>query len=185
MHSCRTERCDYPPAEIAAEAGFGKIVVFLEVDYTAVELDDVVFRRRSLPRREVFAEGVEEKSIAPRTDSVLAEQKNLTFRRLKSTRRDGSTEQDMNCVSVSANYINGDSTASEPYDHLCCRRRLPPNRVIAEVVGSVYKHRKFFRRPDPTPVDFATGRNGGYIRTVDCAVSMQRTSDGVTSSRME
>ena len=71
----------------------------------------------------------------------------------------------VNCVSVSANYINGDSTASEPYDHLCRRRSLPPNRAVAEVGGSVYKHRKFFRRPDPMPVVFAAGRNGGYIRS--------------------
>ena len=71
----------------------------------------------------------------------------------------------MNCVSVSANYIKEDSTAPEPYDHLCRWRGLPPNRVVAEVGGSVYKHRKFFRRPDPTPVVCAAGRNGGYIRS--------------------
>ena len=109
----------------------------------AVELDDVVVRRQRLPRREVFAKGVEEKCIAPRTDSGSAEQNNLTFRRPKSPRRDGSTGQDMNCVSVSANYIKEDSTAPEPYDHICRRRSLPPNRVVVEVVGSVYKHRKF------------------------------------------
>ena len=71
MYSGITERCDYPPAEIAAEAEFrGKIGVFLEVDYTAVEFDDVVFRRRRLPWREVFTECVEEGCISPRTDSV-------------------------------------------------------------------------------------------------------------------
>ena len=69
----------------------------------------------------------------------------------------------MNCVSVSANCINVDSTTSEPYDHLCRRRSLPPNRAIAEVGGSVHKHITFFRRTDPTPVVFAPGRNGDYI----------------------
>ena len=49
------------------------------MDNTAVELDDVVVRRQRLPRREVFAEGVEEKCIVPRTDSVPAKQNNLTF----------------------------------------------------------------------------------------------------------
>ena len=73
----------------------------------------------------MFAEGGEEKCIAPRTDSVSAEQNNLTLRRPKSPRRDVSTEQDMNCVGVSTYCINGDSTASELYDHLCCRRSLP------------------------------------------------------------
>ena len=89
--------------------------------------------RRRLPRREVFAEGVEEKCIAPKTDSVSAEQNNLTFRGPKSPRRDVSTEQDMNCVDVSTSCIKADSTASEPYDHLCRRRSLPPNRAVVEV----------------------------------------------------
>ena len=71
----------------------------------------------------------------------------------------------MNCFRVSANYINGDYTASEAYDHLCRRRILPPNRVVAEVSGSVYKYRKFFPRPDPTPVVCAAGQSGGYIRS--------------------
>ena len=42
---------------------------------------------------------------------------------------------------------------------------FPPNRVVAEVSDSVYKYGKFFRRPDPTPVVCAAGRNGGYIRS--------------------
>ena len=41
-------------------------------------------------------------------------------------------------------------------------RVTKPNRVVAEVSDSVYKHRKFFRRPDPTPVVCAAG---GYIRS--------------------
>ena len=121
---------------------------------------------------------------------MSVEQNNLTFRRPKPPRRDVSTEQDMNCIGVSTSGIKGDSTASEPCDHLCRRRSLPPNtavtkvggsvhkhitlfrqtnfppnRVVAEVGGSVYKYRKFFRRPDPTPVVCAAGRNGGYIRS--------------------
>ena len=39
------------------------------------------------------------------------------------------------------------------------------DRVVAEISGSIYKYRKFFRRPDPMPVVCAAGRNGGYIRS--------------------
>ena len=82
----------------------------------------------------------------------------------------------MNCSD-----IKGDSAVSEPCDHLYRRRSLPPNRARTEVGGlihkhitlfrrttgsdSVYKYGKFFRRPDPTPVVYAAGRNGGYIRS--------------------
>ena len=135
------------------------------MDYTAGELYDVAFRRRRLPRREVFAECVEEKCSSLRTDSVSAKQNNLTFHQPKSPRRDVSTKQDMNCVSVSANCINGDYTASEPHDHLCRRWSLSPNGAVAEVGGSVQKHITFFRRTDPTPEVFGAGRNGDYIRS--------------------
>ena len=116
---------------------------------------------------------------------MSAEQNNLTFRRPKPLRRIVCTEQDMNGV-----IIKGDSTASEPCNHSCRRRSLPPitavmevgglvhkhltlfrrtkfplNRVVAEVSSSIYKYRKFFRRPDPTPVVCAAGRNGGFIRS--------------------
>ena len=46
----------------------------------------------------MFAECVEEKCSSLTTDSVSAEQNNLTFRQPKSPWRDVSTEQDMNCV---------------------------------------------------------------------------------------
>ena len=133
----------------------------------------------------MFAEGVEEKYIAPRTDSVSAEQNNMTFRQPKTPRRVVSTEQDMYCSGIKGNY-----TASEPCNHSCLRRNLPPNttvmevgglvhkhitlfrrtnflpnRVAAEVSNSAYKYRKFLHRPDPTPVVCAAGRNGGYIRS--------------------
>ena len=157
----RQDSAEHDECYISVSAGRGEIVVFLNVDYTAVELYEVVFRRRRLPRREVFAECVEEKCTSPRTDSVSAEQNNLTFRRPKSPRRDVSTEQDMNCVS--ANGINGDSTASEPYDHLCRRRSLPPNRAVVEVGGSVHKHITFFRRTSFPPNEPAGGRNDDYI----------------------
>ena len=39
-------------------------------------------------RREVFPEGVEGKCISAMTDSVAAEQNNLTFRQPKSPRRE-------------------------------------------------------------------------------------------------
>ena len=158
---------------------------YISVINMVVEFNDVVFRRRRLPQTEVFSVGVEEKYIAPRRDSVSAEQNNLTFRRPKPPRMVFSTEQDMNCSG-----IKGNSTVSEPCNHSCRRRSLPPNtavtevgglvhkhialfrqtnfppnRVVAEVNNSVYKYRKFFRRPDPTPVVCAAGRNGGYIRS--------------------
>ena len=116
---------------------------------------------------------------------MSAEQNNLTFRRPKPPRRVVSTEQDMNCSG-----IKGDSTASEPCNHSCRRRSLPPNtavtevgglvhkhitlfrrtnippnRVVAEVSDSVYKYRKFFRRADPTLVVCTAWRNGGCIRS--------------------
>ena len=158
---------------------------YISVSSMVVEFNDVVSRRRRLPRTEVFAEGVGEKCFAPRTDSVSAEQGDMTFCRPKPPRRVVSTEQDMN-----RSDIKGDSAVSELYDHLCRRRSLPPNRaitevgglvhkhitlfrptnfppnrVVAEVSDSVYKYGKFFRRPDPTPVVCAAGRNGGYIRS--------------------
>ena len=94
---------------------------------TAVKFNDVVFRRQRLPRTEVFAESVEEKYIAPRTDSVSAEQNILTFRRPKPPRRDVSTEKDMKCSGIKGNY-----TVSEPCDHLRRRRSLPPAEFAAE-----------------------------------------------------
>ena len=146
-----------------------------DMNCTAVELNDVtILRRRLLQRQDstehheryisvsntqsgsmtwfsaggdchgqkfLLAEGVEEKCIAPRTDSVSAEQNNLTFRRPKPPRRVVSTEQDMNCSG-----IKGNSTVSEPCDHLCRRRSFPPNRVITEAGGSVHKHITLFRR---------------------------------------
>ena len=118
---------------------------YISVTNTAVKFNDVVFRRRRLPQTEVFAEGVEEKCVAPRTDSVSAEQNILTFRRPKPPRRDVSTEQDMNCSG-----IKGDSMVSEPCDHLCRRRSLPPNRSVTEASGSVHKHITLVRRTNFT-----------------------------------
>ena len=111
---------------------------YISVSNTAAEFNDVVFRRRRLPRIEVFTEGVGERYIAPRTDSVSVEQNNLTFRRPKPPRRDVSTKQDMNYIGVS-------TSGNKRDDHLCRRRSLPPNTAVAEVGGSVYKYRKFFR----------------------------------------
>ena len=45
------------------------------------------------------------------------------------------------------------------------RTNFPPNRVRRNGSDSVYRYGKFFRRPDPTPVVYATGRNGVYIRS--------------------
>ena len=45
------------------------------------------------------------------------------------------------------------------------RTNFPPNRVRRNCNDSVYRYGKFFRRPDPRPVVYAAGRNGGYIRS--------------------
>ena len=146
---------------------------------------------------------MEEKYIKPRTDSMSAEQNNLTLRRPKPLRRIVCTEQDMNWSE-----IKGDSTASEPCNHSCRRRSLPPNTavtevgglvhkhltlfrrtkfppniVVAEVSSSIYKYRKFFRRPDPTSVVCAAGRNGGYIRS-NIGTVPSVCNEPVTSSRI-
>ena len=119
---------------------------YISVSNTGVKFNDVVFRRRRLPLTEVFAEGVGEKCFAPRTDSVSAEQDDLTFRRPKPPRRVVSTEQDMNCSD-----IKGDSAVSEPCDHLRRRRSLPPNRAITEVGGLVHNHITLFHRTNFPP----------------------------------
>ena len=46
----------------------------------------------------MFAEGMEEKCIVPRTDTVSGEQDDMTFCRPKLPRRVVFTEQDMNFV---------------------------------------------------------------------------------------
>ena len=132
---------------------------YVSVPNMAVELNDVVFRRRRLPWTEVFAEGVEEKYIAPRTDSMSAEQNNRTFRRPNPSWRVVSTEQDMN-----SSGIKGVSTVSEPCDHLCLRRSLPPNRAGTEGGVSVYKHIALVRQTNFPPSETAGGRNDDYIR---------------------
>ena len=53
--------------------------------------------------------------------------------------------------------------ASEPYDHLCRRRSLPPNRAVAEVGGSVHKHKALFRQTSFPLNETAGGRNDDYI----------------------
>ena len=44
----RQDSAEHDECYISVSSGRGKIVVFLEVDYTAVELDDVVFRREEI-----------------------------------------------------------------------------------------------------------------------------------------
>ena len=83
------------------------------ISNTAVEFNDGVFHRLRLPRTEVFAEGMEEKCIVPRTDTVSSEQEDRTFCRPKPPWRVAFTEQDMNCSD-----IRGNSTVLEPCDHL-------------------------------------------------------------------
>ena len=130
----------------------------ISISNTAVEFNDVVFRQWRLPPTEVLAEGMKEKYIAPRTDYVSAEQNNLTFRQPKPSRRVVSTEQDMNCSGIKGNY-----TASEPYNHSCRRRSLPPNTAVMKVGGLVCKHRTFFLRTNFPPNESTSGRNDDYI----------------------
>ena len=141
--------------------------VCIEIDSPAdindamIKMGDEPILRRRLPRTEVFAEGVEEKCMAPYTDS-------------RSTIHNASGRND--------DYIWLPSES----DHPCRRRSLPPNTAVTKVDGLVHEHlplfrrtkfppnrfvvslcryMKFVRRPDPTPEVCAAGRNGGYIRS--------------------
>ena len=171
----------------------------ISISNTAVEFNDVVLRRRRLPRTEVFAEGMEETCIVPRTDTVSSEQEDRTFYRPKPPWRVASTEQDMNYSD-----IKGDPAVSEPCDRLYRRWSWSPNRARTEVGGLIHKQIMLFRRTKFPPnkvrgmaweVFPPTRSDAGSLcrRTKrwlykeqhrDCAVSMQRTSDGVTSSRI-
>ena len=118
----------------------------ISISNTAVEFNDVVFRRLRLPRTEVFAEGMEEKCFVP-TDMVSSEQEDRTFCRLKPPWRVVFTEQDMNSSDIREN-----SALSEPCDHLYRRRSLPPNRTRTD-----YRHRTFFRQTKFPPNESAGG----------------------------
>ena len=52
-----------------------------EMNDAVIEMDDEPILRRRLPHTEVFAEGVEDKYIAPCTDSMSTIQNSLIFRR--------------------------------------------------------------------------------------------------------
>ena len=103
------------------------------ISNTAVEFKDGAFRRLRLPRTKLFAEGMEEKCVVPRTDTVSSEQEDRTFFRPKPPRRVAFTEQDMNC-----NDIRGNSAMSEPCDHLCRRRNLPRNMSRMDSGGLIH-----------------------------------------------
>ena len=120
---------------------------YINVSDTAVEFNDVVFLPLRLPRTEVFAEGVMEKCIVPRTDSVSGEQDDRTFCRPKLPGRVVFTDQDRNCSDT-----RGNSAVSEPCDHLYRRRSLPPNRARTDFGGLIHRHITFFR---PIPAVFA------------------------------
>ena len=100
--------------------------VCVEIDSPAdmndgvIEMDDEPILLRRLPRTDVFAEGVEEKSTI---------QNCLIFRRANPSRRVVSTEQNMH-----GSAVKGVTTVSKPCDLLGRRRSLPPNR--AGVIGS-------------------------------------------------
>ena len=99
-----------------------------------------------------------EKCVVPRTDTVSSEQQDRTFCRPKPPWRVAFTEQEMNCSD-----IRGNSAVSEPCDHLCRRRSLPPNRTRTDSGGLIRRHRTFFRRTKFPPNESAGGRNDDYI----------------------
>ena len=136
MNCTNYPRLTTTPGE--CDASYGGTQIGGDLHGTLAIPDDYTKRKDdvSLAR---FAVCVEIDSSAD-MNCTAVELNNVTLRR--KSPQDVSTEQDMNCVSVSTSRIKEDSTAPEPYDHLCRRRSLPLNRVVAEVGGSVYRHRK-------------------------------------------
>ena len=138
--------------------------VCVEIDSPAdmndavIDMDDEPILRRRLPRTEVFAEGVEEKYIAPCTDSMSTIQISLIFRRANPWRRVVSTERDMH-----GSTVKGVFTVSEPCDLLRRRRSLPPNRAGTEGGASIYAHITLVHRTNFPPNENAGGRNDDYI----------------------
>ena len=130
-----------PAAKLYATIQRNDTAVCVEIDSPAdmndagMEMDDEPILRRRLPRTEVFAKGVEEKYIAPCTDSMSTIQNSLIFRQANPWRRVVSTEQDMH-----GSTVKGVFTVSEPCDLLRRRRSLPPNRAGTEGGASVYAH---------------------------------------------
>ena len=115
--------------------------VYIEIDSLADINDAVIVRddepilRRRLPRTEVFAEGVEQKCMAPCTDSSSTIQNSQIFRRANPWRRVVSTEKDMHGSTVKRVF-----TVAEPSDLLRRRRSWPPNRGGTEGGASVRAH---------------------------------------------
>ena len=106
-----------------------------DINDAVIEMDDEPILRRRLPHTEVFAEGVEEKCMAPCTDSRSTIQNSQIFRRANPWWRVISTEQDMH-----GNTVKVVITVFEPCDLLCHQRRLPPNRAETEGGASIYAH---------------------------------------------
>ena len=129
-----------------------------DMNYAVIEMDDEPIFRRRLPRTEVFAEGVEEKYIAPGTDSMSTIQNSLIFRRANPWRRVVSTEQDMH-----GSTVKGVFTVSEPCDLLRHRRSLPPNRADTEGGASECAHITLVRRTNFPPNENVGGRKNDYI----------------------
>ena len=142
------------------------------------------------------AEG-DESCISPGIDSAVVEPNDRTFRRLRLPRRNVSAERDMNYVSASTrrNEIDGslnvDPAVAEPNDLSCRRRSLPPAELAAEEIcrGCLWLSTAAYHDVSPHSLDAGrlcrrAKRRLYKARPVDCAVSMQRTSDGVTRSRI-
>ena len=137
--------------------------VCVEIDSPAdmndavIEMDDEPIFRRRLPRTEVFAEGVEEKYIAPGTDSMSTIQNSLIFRRANPWRRVVSTVQNMHGSPVKEVFM-----VSELCDLLCNRRSLP-NRADTEGGASVFAHITLVQRTIFPPNENAGRRKNYYI----------------------
>ena len=130
-----------------------------DINDAVIEMDDEPILRRRLPSTEVVAGGVEEKYIAPCTDSRSIIQNSQSFRRANPWRRVISTEQDMHSNTVKVVIM-----VFEPCDLLCHQRSLPPNRADTEGGASIYAHITLVHRTNFSPNETAGGRNDDYIR---------------------
>ena len=175
----QTEWPDFPPAVIATERYFRRCdenYIFPEIDSAAVELNDLTFRRLRLSPGNVSAVR-DDSSGSPKIYCAAVKLNDLTFRRLRWTQENVSAGRDGKYDSTKI-----DSAAVKLNDLFCRRRSYASNKFAADACGSVQQHITIFRCTDWPPDNFAasSARRLYKARPVDCAVSMQWTSDGVT-----
>ena len=126
----RQDLADHDKSYNSVSAGRDMIDVFLNVDYTASKLYDVIFRRVRLPRRDVSSEVYD-----------------VTFRRLRLLRKNISAEHDKNYSEVSAIEY---SIAVKLYD-LTFRRPRLPRRNVPDVREKNHIDNRVFRRTNFPP----------------------------------